>query len=196
MQGQPQRRATLSVLRHADEPPGHSALEFIARGEERGVRSTVAKRHAETLRVPYHDVRAPFTWRVKQSQRQQIGGDDDQRAGSVGLLYERAVIVEIAVRRRVLEQHREERGALCREAERLMVPDDYGDANGGRARADDFDRLRVTGIGDEQGVPRFAAFQPVCHRHRLGGCGGFIQERRIGNLHAGEVGKRNRPGTR
>src|SRR5271156_5992002 len=43
------RGLALRVVRDADEPARHLALELILRGEESGVWPTIAERHTETL---------------------------------------------------------------------------------------------------------------------------------------------------
>ena len=70
----------LRVDGDADEAAGQRALELVARREEAGVRAAVAHRHAEALRRADHRVGAPFARRREQRQREQVGGDDDERA--------------------------------------------------------------------------------------------------------------------
>src|SRR5208337_4091528 len=55
-----QRGFAARILGHTDDASGHLALEFIARREERCVRSAVAERHAESLRAADRDVRTEF----------------------------------------------------------------------------------------------------------------------------------------
>jgi len=55
-----QRRLAARILGHADDATGHLTFEFVARGEERGVRSAVAKRHTKALCAANRDVRAEF----------------------------------------------------------------------------------------------------------------------------------------
>ncbi len=68
-------RAAARIFGNADEPAGHVAFEFIARGEERRVRSAVAQRHAKSLRAADGNVRAKFARRLDERERQQIRGD-------------------------------------------------------------------------------------------------------------------------
>ena len=68
---------------HADEPPRQRALECVARGEEAGVRTAVAHRHAEALRRTDHGVGAPLARRRQQRQREEVGRDDHQRSARV-----------------------------------------------------------------------------------------------------------------
>ncbi len=80
LQREAQRAATLRVDRHADQAAGQVALVLLAGGEERGVRSAVGHRHAEALRRADDDVGAPLPRRGEEHQREQVGGDRDQRA--------------------------------------------------------------------------------------------------------------------
>ena len=55
-----------------------------------------------------------------------------------------------------------------------------------------FDRLGETGVGHEElrradDVLEPAALDAVQHRHRFGGRGGFVEQRRRGHLHRGEI---------
>ena len=100
--------------------PGQRALELVARGEERRVRSAVAERHAESLRVADADVGAPLARRREQRERQQVRRGDHQRARRVRALGRIAIVEHGAVGRRVLQQHAEHVGA---ERGRLGVAD-------------------------------------------------------------------------
>ena len=79
-------RAALGVVGDADHAAGHVALERVARGEEGGVRSAVAQRHAEALRDADGDVGAELARRREQRRGQQVGRHDDQRAGGMRAL--------------------------------------------------------------------------------------------------------------
>src|SRR5665213_4316899 len=46
-----QRGFAARIFGHADDATWHLAFEFVARGEERRVRSAVTERHAEALRA-------------------------------------------------------------------------------------------------------------------------------------------------
>ena len=62
--------------------PGACRTNDFARREKRRVRPAAAERHAEPLRVADHRVRAHLARRRDERQRQQIGGDRDQRRPS------------------------------------------------------------------------------------------------------------------
>ena len=67
LQREAQGRPAVRIFGNADDAAGHLAFEFIARGEERGVRAAVTQRHAEALRVADGDVRAEFAGRREQA---------------------------------------------------------------------------------------------------------------------------------
>ena len=80
LQRQSVRRVAVGVDADADQPSRKTALEFVARGEERGVRAAEAHRHAEALARADDDVGAPFAGWRQHRQREQVGRGDDQRA--------------------------------------------------------------------------------------------------------------------
>ena len=122
-------------------------LYCIARRKKRRVRSAEAERHAEALRVADGDVRAEFSRRLQQRQRQKIRGDDDQRAGVVRLLNEFSVIENRAVGGGILHQRAEnslvefelrddrQPRLRCRAASRAFArPRSFADGNCSRRR--------------------------------------------------------------
>ena len=83
----------------------------------------------------------------------------------------------------ILHQRAED---LVVELELLVIADDHFDPERVRAAADDVDGLRMTGFRDEEDVA--AILEPVRHRHRFGGGGGFVEQRGVGDVERGEVG--------
>ena len=172
----PERGLTVRVDRHADDPTRHLPLVLVACREERGVRAAVSERYAEALRRPDRDVRAELPGRTEEREREQVAGDDDQRAGGVGALGERRVVEHLALARRVLEQRAE--GPL--EGGGLVVADHDVDADELCARAHDRDRLRVAALADEEHVALAPARDRPRHAHRLRGGGRLVEERGVG----------------
>src|SRR2546423_1634175 len=78
----------------ASDATGHGALELFAWGKKGGVRTAITERDTETLGAADGNVRAKFSRRMEERQREEIGGDDDQCAGLMGLLDEGRVIVD------------------------------------------------------------------------------------------------------
>ena len=151
LQREPVRRAAGGVDGDADEAPRHRALEVVAGGEVAGVRAAVAHRHAEALRRADDDVGAPFAGRRQQREREQVGGDDDEAAGRVHGVDQRA-------RGRGPRRRRRDTGAARRRRPRRgrvgCGADDDLDAQRLGARAHDVERLRKAVGGDEEPVAR------------------------------------------
>ena len=188
LQSQAIRLVAMRIHRHADQASRQRALVGIATGHERRVRAAEAERHAETLRVADDDVRAHLARRLEQGQREQIGGKNRERALGVDFRDFLAPIHQPAARGRILDQHRKvivgrDRGVplgggiglLDRQAQRLG------------ARAHDLERLRMR-IAERHDDVAFCLGRTLGERHRLGGCGGFVQHRSVGDFHAGQVG--------
>ncbi len=76
-------RASFGIVRNADQPAGHVTFVLIARGKVSRVRSAKPERNAEALRAADRNIGAKFSGRLQQRQRQNIGRDDDERAGVV-----------------------------------------------------------------------------------------------------------------
>ena len=70
LQGHAQRRLAVRVTRHTDNTTRQQALELIARGKERRVRSAESHWHTKPLRAPHSNVGAPFSRRCEQAERQ------------------------------------------------------------------------------------------------------------------------------
>ncbi len=188
LQREPERGTPGGVDRDPDEPAREVALVLLARREEAGVRPAVAHGHAEALRRPDDDVGAPLPRRREQHERQEVGGDRDQRALRVQVRHELAVVTDATGGARVLQQHPEHplAGEIAdlqgggRHADHHVDPERFGPG------AHDVDRLRVALGVDEERVARLRV-HPLQHGHRLGRRGRFVEQRRVGEVHGGEV---------
>ncbi len=183
LQGEAVGRLAFGIDRHADQAARHRALVGIAAGHERRVRATETERHAEALRVADDDVGAPFARCGDQGQGEQVGGNGDEAAARVHGIGQRLVVADLAEGVGVLQQHAE--GVDVHRF--AVIGDDDFDAQGLGAGADHFQRLRVHAAGDEEGV-RLRLARTLGQRHRLGGGGGFVEQRSVGDLHARQVG--------
>ncbi len=74
------------------------------------------------------------------------------------------------------------------DVERVRIDDHDLDPDRLCPGADHRDGLGMTTGGDEKRVTLFAALDAVTHRHRLGGSGRLVKQRRIRNLHRRQVG--------
>ena len=85
LQGQAVGLVAVGVDGDADEPAGQAAGELLLDGHESGVRAAEAHRDAEALGRADGDVRAELAGRGEQGEREQVGGDGDDRAELVRL---------------------------------------------------------------------------------------------------------------
>ena len=124
---------------------------------------------------------------VEQRQRQQVGRDDHQRALAACMRFgECAVVAHVAVQRPDIAAAR--RSSRARRSVRAAIADHHLDAERLGARAHDVDGLRQARRRRRRTRSLLALPTRWQQRHRLGGGGGFVEHRRIGDRHAGQVG--------
>ena len=139
-------------LRDADDAAGHLAGVFGLGGHEGGVRAAEAHRDAEALGGADGDVRAEFAGRLDEREREQVGGDDDQGAGGVGLRRLSARSRRCGRRCRDIARGRRRGRSLevvgfgCGSPTTTSMPSDSA-----RVR-DDGDGLRMAVVGDEEAL--------------------------------------------
>ena len=68
-----------------------------------------------------------------------------------------------------------------------MVADDHLDTQRLGACLYDLDRLRMASLGDEERASLRPPRRARAHVHRLGGRGGFVEQRRVRDRQAGQV---------
>ncbi len=184
LQRHAERRLAVRVARYADDAAGKLALELVLRREERGMRTAVAERHAEALRVADADVGAPLARRRQQHEAHEIGGDGDHGTGGVRAITELSIVEHRAVARRILDQRAEH---VVADGRRPPIAHHDIDAADMRARANDVDRLRMAFVGNEEGLLARLAAAGVRHRHRFGGGRALVEQRRVRDLEPGEI---------
>ena len=108
LQRQPEGRAALGVLRHADEAPGHVALVLVLHREEGGVRTAVAQRHAEALRRAERDVGAHLAGRRSSVSASRSVATATSAPAAWARAASGARSRTRAVGRRVLDEHAEQ----------------------------------------------------------------------------------------
>jgi len=187
LQRHAERGAAGGVPGHPDDAAGHVASVRLARREERRVRAAVPHGHAEALRVPDGDVRAPLPRGRQQGEGEQVGRDRHERPRGMRLVAERAIVFDLPIRRGILQQGADHAGP---ELEARGIRDDGLHPARLRPGPHDRDRLRVASLGNHEhrsgaGRHRRDRFGQV---HRFGGGGGFIEERGVGDRQGGEVG--------
>lgn len=147
------------------------------------MRTAVTDRNAETLRGADGDIRAHFTWRLQQRQRQKIGGDGGDGAGLVQAGNQAREVADMTVRARILED-RAEHVDRIEIGER--VANDHLPAERGCTGLNQRDSLRVAiGVDEEGGRLGLGDALAHGHRFRSGRC--FIEQRCVCDIEAGQV---------
>ena len=107
LQRQPIGRRAARIDGQADDAAGQRALQRIAHRHIGRMRAAIAHRHAKALRRTDGDVGAELAGRGEQRQRQQIGGDDRERALVVQRRDRGPKVAHRAGRIRILQQRAE-----------------------------------------------------------------------------------------
>ena len=183
LQGQAVGGIAVGVDRNPDQAAGHGALVGVAAGHERRVRAAEAERHAEALAVADHDVRAPFARRLDQGQREQVGGHGDDALARMHRIGQGGMVGDGAEGVGVLQQHAE-----AVHTRRLGGRADLQvDAQAVGTRAHHLQGLRVHVVGDVEQVG-LRLGRALGQGHGLGRGAGLVQQRGVGDVHAGQVG--------
>ncbi|MNE03541.1 hypothetical protein D3C80_960470 [compost metagenome] len=183
LHGQAQGRLAVAVDGDADQAARHVALEGVAGGEVGGVRAAEAQRHAEALGAAQGDVGTELAGRGQQGQGQQVGGHRHQGVGGVEALHQCAVVEDVAVGGRVLQQGAEVGTGV---GDLALVADHYLDPQGLGTGDQHVEGLRVAVDGREEGR-RLVLRQALAEGHGFGGGGGLVEQGGVGDLHAGQV---------
>ena len=186
-EGEAHRRIALGILGNTNEPARHLTLEGVLGGEEAGMRTPEAHRHAEALGGADRDIGAELSRRAQQGEGEQVRRDDGIRARCVGGGEERLEVMDRTRGIRVLHEDPEAGRVRLKGA---VIADDDFDAEGFRPGFHDVNRLGVTLLGDEERAVRsgITFLQAVAHHHRLGGGGAFVEHRGVRNLERSEIG--------
>ena len=147
------------------------------------MRPAIPHRHAKTLRRSDRDIGAEFAGRGNERQRQQVGGDNRKRAFHVQRGNRRPQIAHGAGRGRILQQ-RAQHLAFVEIDKRIA--DDQVPAQGFGTGAQHRKRLRMHLAVDEE---RFclAVRGALGQRHCFRRGGGFIKQRRVGDIEPGQI---------
>ena len=187
LQRHAQRTVSETVHRYADDASRKVALECLACGHVAGRRASEAHRASEPLRSADGDVGAPLGRRREQYEREQVGGDCNERSGRMRRGREVGVVAYLAVGCRVLYQRAE---LLARKFVSGKVVHDKFDAERLAAGEQYVERLREYLFVDEYLVASLpdslARAEGEHHQHRLGRRGALVEQRAVGYLHSGE----------
>ena len=166
------------VVRDADEAARHVALVSVAGREIGGMRPAESERDAEPLGAANGDVSPEFSGRFEQSEGEKVPSHNQEGADIVGGLGESLVIVDSAVRRRVLNE-RAEHGLV--EFESRKISDDHFEAERLRASLYDLNRLRMAIVRDEKCAPG-CPHGGAAERHRLRRGRALVEQRGVGDV--------------
>src|ERR1017187_119173 len=146
------------------------ASRYAGRKIGRG-RPAESERDAKSLRATNCNIGAEFSGRFQQGECENVGGDDNERAGVVRGFDEIRVIVDRTVGRGILNERAED-GLVESEVGEIVNLD--FDTERFRSGLDDGDGLRMTIVRDEEFVS--SGNCRVTQSHRLSCGGGFIEE--------------------
>ncbi|MNG98837.1 hypothetical protein D3C79_579930 [compost metagenome] len=182
LQGHAQRGVATGIARHADDAPRHGSLVVIAAGEIGRVGAAIAHRYAKALGRAQHHIGTQLPRRCQHHQAEQVGGYAGQGMLAVQMVDLRAQVAHLAVGIRVLQQGPENR-VFAKVIHRV---DDQLEAEALGTGLEYRQGLRVTVLVGEEGIA-LVARHPLGQGHGLGGGGGFVEQRGIGQGQPGEV---------
>ena len=186
LQGEAVGGAAGGVDRHADQPAGQRALVGVAGGQEAGVGPAEAERHAEALGRADHDVgarsrRAAAAGRGRAGRRPRRRGRRRSWAAAITAAWSRTAPLEPGYCSSTPKQPRR---AGRRSGRRPTTSMPSGSA-----------RVRTTSmVWGWQSASTKNASRPAlatsrrAHGHGLGRGGALVEQRGVGEVHAGEVG--------
>ena len=179
--------AAVRVDAHSRQAAGQAALVFVSAGEVAGVRAAAAHRHAEALRRAAGDVGTELARRHHEREREQVGRDDERGVVRMDARRIGAHVVQLAMGGGPLREHGEVVTVLDQRVPcfgRIRQHDLEAERPG--ARLQHLDRLRV-GVARDDDLVALALHAAFGQRHGLRGGGRFVEHRRVGDRHAGEV---------
>ncbi len=149
------------------------------------MRSTEPHRDTETLSGTDGDVGTHLARRSGEHARQRVGHDDGDRALFVrpsSIVSDQSTIC--SARAGMTEDRPEHAGFVV---EQVDVTDDEFDPHRLGPGPEHGEGLRVQVVMHEEAL-RLRLRLTSGHRHRLGGRGGFVEQRRVGDIESGELG--------
>ena len=184
LQRQAQGRTAFRILGLPHKTARDLALVGLNGGEEGGVRTTKSHRHPQALGAAHGNVGPEGSHGRHQGLRQGIDRHGDQGTGGMGRFDHGGWIPEASIGTGQLQQNTKHR-RIDRRRGRVdpLEADTKGFGAGLQHRP---------GLGQNIGVHqepcRFrATAHPEAEAHRLGGGGGFIKQRRVGDRQAREL---------
>ena len=181
-QSHAQGRFARCVFGYADDAARGRAFELVFKREISSVRTAEAHRYAEALRVAQRDVRAQLGRRFQQNQAHDVGGNGDNRAFGFQTADNILQVLHVAVFADVLEQ-RAEVFAFIRFGK---IADHQLEAEIFGAGFHHVQSLRIDALVHKETLG-FHLAHAVRHRHRFGGSGRLVQQRRTRHGETGQI---------
>ena len=182
LQGQAVAGLAVSVLRHTHQAAGDLPLELFGHGHEAGVRTAEEQRNAEALSRADGNVGTLLGGGAQHRQSKEVTREGDHCGTLLGTSYG---VGEVAHGTRGARLRTDDAEHVFADQALGQVSDLHLEVHGLGAGADDRDGLRVQfGVENNRG----ALFVGSAHeQHGLCDRGGFVQQRGVGDVEAGEV---------
>jgi len=183
--GQSVALVALVIYADADDTSRHLSLEVVLGGEVSSVRAAIAHWQAESLGGTEGDIGTHFPGGLDEGEGHQVGGDSHIGAGGLDLVDELGVVVDAAEVVGVLQKHTAD-VLVPRKVVLLQILHLHVHSDGLRSRPQNGQGLREDVLRDYEG-PLSTVVESVAHVHGLGGGGGLVEERGVGDVHLGEL---------
>ena len=190
LQGQAVSRLSRGVPSDADDAAGNLTLVLLFCGQERRMWPSEPQRDPEPLAGPDGDIGSELTGRTQQREGEEIRRDHEQGPRGVSPIGEALIIMDRAIRRRILQQDAEQ--VQVGEVNAIRRPDMERHPDRLGARLQDRDGLGMAVFRDEKTrtfvpSPTLSLDDPGTHVHRLGRGRGLVQQGRVGQWKARQV---------
>ena len=181
-QSHAQRGFARCVFRYADDAARGGAFELVFKRKISGVRPAEAHRYTEALGVAQRDVRAQLGRGFQQDQAHDVGGNGDNRAFGFQTTYDALQVLHVAVFADVLEQRAEVFSFIRfgKIADHQLEAEIFG------AGFHHVQSLRIDALVHKETLG-FHLAHAVRHRHRFGGGGRLVQQRRARHGETGQI---------
>ena len=142
--------------------------------------AAVTERHAKALRGTHNDVGIELTGRREKGEAQQVGGEGDQRSRVMCRRNGIAIVVNLAVRGGVLQEHA--KNLSMTDFMVMIAYDDLHPSSCG-AGPNHGNGLWMTILRHEKRAA-ITLSQAQAHSHRFGGGGRFVEQRGVSDFHS------------
>ena len=195
LQGKSQGTVAEPVLGDTDNAAWDLPLVKFGAREETGVRATEAYGHTEPLGVSERDVSTEFSGRLEDGQSQKVGGNAEDTSKLVDVFAQVVEVGNATFGVRVLSQDTDQIVTLLLDDLAVFgqdVADQQLDAEAFCARSHHGDGLGVAEVRHDEHPPWALLLgrreSSPRHGHGLRGRGGLVENGRVGDGEAGQVG--------